>query len=273
MPMPDQSIKPQLHSSQLSTLTVCGEQYRRRYIEGEIVPPSSALLIGTATHGSVEKNLRHKVQTGGELLAIDEVKSIAADTFSSQWDNGVRLDDEEVELGEKVVRGQTLDTVVGLAALHATDLAPEIQPVSENHIERKFVVELTGFPFDLAGKIDIQEEKRIRDTKTASKTPTQGDADGSEQLTMYALGAHVIDKLPMPVEVRLDSLVKTKTPKAVSVSSVRTDDNVTRLLRRIERAAEVIEKGMFMPASAGDWRCSARYCGYAHSCPFWSGRP
>lgn len=272
--MPETAIKPQLHASQLSTLAKCGEQYRRRYIEGEIIPPSSALLIGTATHRSVEANLRNKVRTGGTLLPIEEVKAAAADAFNKEWDNGgVRLEEKELSEGANAVKGKSIDLAVALATVHAEELAPHIEPISENHIERRFVVELVGYPFDLAGMIDIQEATRIRDTKTAGKTLTQADADGSEQLTMYALGHHVIDNAPLPIEVALDALVKTKVPKAVTVMSSRNTDQVQRLLRRIERAAEVIDKGTFMPAQADSWICSKTWCGYAETCPFWSGRP
>lgn len=268
------NVKPQLHQSQLSMLAKCGEQYRRRYVEGDIVPPGVALLIGSATHRSVERNLRHKAETKGQLLSLDEIGDTVRDDFKSRWDNeGVTLDEIEAVKGTKAVMGEAIDLAIDLAQVHATDLAPIINPISPKHIERKFVVELPGFPFDLAGTIDIQEPDCIRDTKTSGKTLTQSDADGSEQLTFYAIGAHVLDSIDLPMKVVLDGLIKTKTRKAVTVESVRSQDQVQRLLRRIERAAEIVDRGMFMPADPTSWVCSTKWCGYAHTCPFWSGRP
>lgn len=268
--------KPQLHQSQLDMLAKCGVMYKRRYIDGEIVPPGVALLVGTATHRSVELNLRHKARTG-ELLPTEEIIDSVRDDFTNRWDQeGVRLDSDEVLRGANAVKGSAIDLSIALATLHATDVAPNIIPISEKHVERKFVIELPGYPVDLAGKIDVQEARGPRDTKTVSKTPSQVDVDCSMQLSMYAAAVHVLDDQPFPIQVTVDSLVKTKTPKAVSLTAQRDEADVGRVLRRVERAVEIIESGQFTPAQADGpsaWVCSKRWCGYAETCPFWSGRP
>ena len=71
-----------------------------------------------------------------------------------------------------------------------------------------------------------------------------------------------------PDAVWFDSLVKTKTPKAVSMSSTRTDDDFKSLLLRMERACMAIQSGIFIPADPSDWICSPRWCGYYDGCPF-----
>lgn len=261
--------KPQLHQSGLEMLSKCGEMYDRRYNRGEIIPPGIAQIVGRSTHKSVELNLAAKIRTG-ELLPVEQIKDIARDELEGEFQRGVALDREERERGLAAVKGEAIDTTIALSTLHRTDLAPKLIPTA---VERKFVIKLEGYPLDLAGTIDIQEGMmRIRDTKTANKTPPQADADNSIQLTMYGLAAKVIDGVA-PGEFILDALVKTKTPKQVSLVTTRTADDFQMLLRRVERAITVIEKGAFQPARTTDWWCSLKFCGYAANCPFYQKRP
>jgi hypothetical protein len=263
-----ETVKPQLHQSSLDMLFKCGEQYYRRYILGEKIPPGIALVVGSATHKSIEKNLTAKIKTG-ELLSVEQVKDVARDELEGMWKSGIRLDEEELKRGIQAIKGEAIDIAVSLSTLHRTDLAPILAPT---HVERKFVVKLDGYPMDLSGTIDIQEgAKRIRDTKTAAKSPSQGDADSSLQLTMYGLAAKVVDGVA-PQEFALDGLVKTKTPKVVTLKTTRTDEDYQMLLRRVERSIAIIEKGAFTPARPTDWWCSRKWCGYWDSCPF-AARP
>ena len=50
--------------SSLSTWENCPEQFRRRYVEGEIIPPGLAAHIGTGVHRAAEVNHRAKLATG-----------------------------------------------------------------------------------------------------------------------------------------------------------------------------------------------------------------
>jgi len=263
-------IKAQLHQSMISMLYGCGEQFRRRYgarfgwnDKEEIIPPGVALIIGISTHKSVEHNLTSKINTG-ELLPLEEIKDIARDDVATRWKDGVALTKEESKQKRKT-KGSCIDTAVSLSELHAVGLAPTLNPKA---VERKWVVTLDGFPFDLSGAWDVEEKGNIiRDTKTSAKSPSQGDADSSEQLTMYSLAMKVCDNKE-PKALFLDHLVKTKTPKIVTLKTRRTAKHRLVLLRRIEIAAEVISKGAFVPANPMDWRCSPKFCGYWNTCKF-----
>ena len=237
-------------------------------MKGEKIPPGVAAAIGSATHKSIEVNLAAKIQ-GGELLPVEWLQEVARDELEGIWKGGIKLDKDELAKGMKALKGEAIDTAVALSGLHRTNLAPSLEPT---HVERKFVIKLDGYPLDLAGTIDIQEgTKRIRDTKTAAKSPPQSDADTSLQLTMYGLAAKVIDG-QAPEEFALDALVKTKEPKVVSLKATRTDSDYEMLLRRVERATTIIESGAFTPARPTDWWCSEKWCGYWSTCPF-ASRP
>ena len=74
-------------ASQLSMYCKCGEQYRRRYVEGEIVPPGVALVSGKSVHKAREIDLKHKMATG-EDLAVEAVKESARDQVHGAFQGG-----------------------------------------------------------------------------------------------------------------------------------------------------------------------------------------
>lgn len=268
-------MKPQLHASMLEQLSKCGEQFRRRYgarfgwnDREEILLPGVALITGKSVHTSIEKNLTAKIETG-KLLPLQQVQDIARDTAAGEIQSGIYLSDEDAENPEKA-KGDCIDSAITLARLHAIGLAPTLRPKS---VERKWVVHLNGFPFDLSGQIDIEtDDGAIRDTKTKAKTPSQDAADSSEQLSMYDLAKEVCDGAP-PTALYLDALVKLKEPKIVTLQTTRSKAQRQSLLRRIERSAQIIEKGVFTPADSNSWVCSRKWCGYFATCPYFSGKP
>jgi hypothetical protein len=252
-------VKPHLSVTQLNMLSRCGLQYDFRYIQKIIAPPGVQLVIGKGTHAAIEKDLVNK-QQWGTLLPDDSIADYAADAARAAWD-----EDEPVLQEGDPDKGGVVDVAVSLAQLHHKQVAPGIDPVA---IERGFVLEIEGFPYDLMGFVDIEEPGRIRDTKTSSKSPPADAAEQSDQLTLYHLEA-VTRGLPPPM-VQLDYLVKTKVPKAVSLSSVRGPEDHARFLRRVEVAARVIEAGSFQPAAPDSWACSQKWCGYWDRCAFGS---
>lgn len=261
-----ENSKPYLSISQLDMLSRCGEQYRRRYIEHEIIPPGIALIVGSATDRAVSCDLEHKIKTG-DLLPWEELAEIARDEVAAALDGGeVMLTAEEAIAGLKAVKGQAIDKAVRFSGLHHARLAPKLEPT---HVQRRWRVELNNFPRDLVGVIDVQEgTKAVRDTKTSGKSPAQDAAHTSDQLTMYALACHVIDGR-IPEVLALDYLVDTQIPKPVTLETIRTVESFNPLLARIEKANEAIEKQVFMPARQTDWWCHPRWCGFAATCRYY----
>jgi len=269
-------MKPQLHVSMMNMLFGCGVQFQRRYgarfdvwHQEEILPPGIALAVGISVDKSVTANMQSKLATGA-LMPAEMVAGIARDSFEGVWQGGmIFTEDEAINL--KKTKGDGIDTAVALAGLHADDLAPKIMPVA---VQEKFVIHLDGYPYDLSGTKDIRESNSIRDTKTTNKTP---DQDGARTLQMatYALAESV--ERALPEKVIVDYLVKNKVPKIEVRECVPDMQMIDSAMRRIERAVKIIEavkegKSAFTPASNDDWKCSQKWCGFALSCPFWSGR-
>ena len=262
-------MKRQIHISGINMFFRCGEQFRRRYIEGEKIPPGISLIIGIATDESVTANLANVIQHE-EFLPIEAVRDFARDSVENQFNaDEVMLDEDERKEGKKKIKGRAIDSAVNLSVLHYKEAAPAIKPVA---VQKQWVIEADGFPFDIAGTMDVQEKDfSIRDTKTSSKTPPKSVADTSDQLTMYALASWVIDK-QMPPKVVLDYLIDLKNRKYKSFESVRTKKDFEYMLNRIEVFAEALEKEIFLPANSDNWICNPRWCGYALSCKYYRRR-
>jgi len=255
--------RPQLHASALGT--ICMEGFRRRYIEGEKMPPGIAIIVGTGTHRSVEANLTHKIETG-ELLPVEAVKDEAHDGVVAAFESQeIKLTPEEKSLGIETVRGQAIDKAVRLARLHHITLAPGINPRA---IERPWSLEIPGMPFDLVGRIDIQELYTIRDTKTSGKTPPADSASKSLQLKAYALAMKIIDNLSDIPAVALDYLVDTATPKAITLTHEPDNDDFQVVLARAEIIARAMNAGVFVPVEPGHWHCNEKWCGYFQTCRY-----
>lgn len=258
--------KLQLHQSGLATLSKCGEQFRRRYIENERTPSSVTAAIGTAVHKSSETDLRQKMQSGS-LLQAEEVKDIARDAIVSAWPELERTPEDEEE-GIDFSRDKAVDRSVSMAGFHHEALAPQMNPT---HVEREWVLDINGLPIQLAGRIDWQEgHKAVGDLKTSAKSPAKDLANTSLQLTMYSLAIKAHDGV-IPASVRLDYIVSTPKrgdTKLIQLESTRTARDFQPLLERIAQAARIIEAGNFTPAPADAWWCSGKICPFFTSCRF-----
>ncbi len=282
--------KPQLHQSHIDTLFKCGEQFHRIYILGHKAPPGVALLLGRSAHKVAQRSLTHKAQNKGLPMSIDFIKDVARDEFVKVWNESpVILDDDEKAKGLDKVRDTCIDESVKLATLHLTELAPKLSPKEEG-IERQWVIECGGYPYNLSGTMDVDEEKEIidgttgkldtvsilRDLKTANKNPGQRTADFSEQFSYYAMAKYVIDK-KIPDQIWADNLVKSTATREPYLTSYKTHRNLSDFMTakaRFERACLVIDKGIFTPARSTDWWCSVRFCGFAAngSCKFFNSK-
>ena len=261
----EMTAAPQLHWSQISMYTRCAEQFRRRYIMGEILPPGAGAVSGTGMHRAVELNLTRKLETG-ELAPEEEVTEAARDSVVKSFDapEGVFLNDDEKAEGADAVKAKAIDVAVSCASLHHKELAPLAAP---RQVERKWVLDIPNFPFGLAGTIDCDDGDVIWDWKTSKVSPNAEEADLSGQVTMYSLAKLTLDgKIPA---ARLGYVVKTKTPKAMVLEARRKREDFAPLLRALERIAEAIEKEVYPFASMTSprpWCCNPKWCGYYKDC-------
>ncbi len=246
--------KSYISISQIQSYLRCPAQYCLRYVKGITMPPTRALTVGKVVHSAIEQNYKQKMQSGLDL-PLDVVKDLAATEFDRQalftdWGE----DDP----------GKAKDEAIALATLYHQEVAPTIMPVA---VELRVEVEFENVDYNLLGFIDlIDQDGYIRDTKTASRTPSEDEADKSLQLTTYYL-AYQINFGRDPAGVKLDYLVSTKTPKYVQLQPKRkrTQADVDRLLRLIGQVAAAISAGHFYP-NPTSFLYSEKNCQYWHHC-------
>lgn len=258
--------------SQINMLHRCGEQYRRRYIEGDRVPPGIALLRGRAIHTAQETNMLAKMNDG-ELLEPDAVRQLAADAFDAETQGPFVVDGLYEEMTIEEALGAGKDESVGLAGLHAEKVAPEIEPTAiEVRIE---LPPSESLPVMFVSILDLIHDSRvILDTKTTAKSPPKDSAHNSDQLTSQGL-AFQARYGKAPESLALDYLVRTPKKgdlKHVRLETTRTQADTVAFVHRAQSALRMVVEEIFIPAATDDWCCSPRWCGFTDSCPFFRGR-
>src|SRR5262245_66105728 len=102
-------------NSSLSLLERCGEAYRRRYLEGEVMPPSPRMLRGTVVAGVAKVSMLRKLDHA-ELPSVEEAQDLAATDFETNWRAGVSLNAEERAAGPQVTHDTSKDFAIGLSS-------------------------------------------------------------------------------------------------------------------------------------------------------------
>jgi integrase len=237
--MIDTTQKPFLSHSQLDMFTRCPEQYRRRYIEREKIPPGIAMLKGTGFHGAAKRNFRQKMQSH-EDMPPNEIVDAAVAEFEGSARGGYMLTEEERSTGADKVVGQAKDQLVQLAYFYAAWQAPDYQPVL---VEERVRIELAKNPYDLLGILDLADTRDIvADFKTTGRSKQASEADTSTQLTIYAAAFTALTHR-RPQRVALDVIVQGK--KGCSrqlLESDRAPADFSALANRLPIAVPTINK-------------------------------
>lgn len=258
----------------MSMIERCPEQFRRRYIEGERVPPDLGLIRGRAVDQAVNANLSRRVETG-EWQTLEEVADAAAGAVSSEtstqeWTPGDAYEDIPV----KEAIGYVTDEVVALSTTHAQDVAPGLRPML---VQATIETEPDSLiPVPLVGVVDLVEANHVlRDLKTRRTSPPSNTADRSTQLTVYSSLYRAV-RPEGESKLALDFVWRTaKTHKMGTAQQVteRTEDDLVRLSRRFEMAVRLVDAEIFPPTKEDNPLCSERFCGYARTCPFYRRGP
>ena len=249
--------------SKLDTWSKCGEAYRFRYLERVPTATTVGMVLGRAADAAISLNLQAKIETG-ELLPEEQVEQEARDAVLREWagiDQG-QLDNPDAAYWS------SRDRAAAAATLHAKTWGQEMEPTHVQRAVSADLYEIAELPVRWTGYIDIQEAGAVRDTKTSKRSPGQGAADHSLQLTGYALAVQAMDGEP-PKEVSLDYLVVSKAAtRALRLSSSRGVQDYGPLLERVRAWLSGLEAGVFVPAKADAWWCSQKWCPYWDMCRY-----
>lgn len=245
-----------LSATSLKMYLRCNLQFYWRYCKGLKIPPAGAIVLGKSVHKGLEENFRHKIQTKIDL-SLNKVLEAYAAFFD------MTKQEEEIDW-EGECPGKLKDEGIGLIKVYHKITAPAIQPIA---VEEAFELAFENVPYTLKGYLDlIDQNKIIRDTKTAKKSYPQDAAQNDIQLTAYNLG-YKYTKGEEPKSLCFDVMVRTKQPKVQTLQSPpRTHAQLTRFLKLLGSIAQAIKTGIFYPCE-NKQVCS--WCGYKDICEKW----
>ncbi|MFC1560871.1 RecB family exonuclease [Candidatus Latescibacterota bacterium] len=242
-----------LSVTQFKTYLRCPLQYFFRYGCGIKVPPTGDLVLGRSVHSALKENYRQKLRTY-EDLPLDDI----SDIFSASFDREA----ESAAFEKNQNPGELKDKGIGLISAYQKEVAPGVQPAA---VEQEFLIETGATQLPLKGYIDlIDDQGIIIDHKTSKKSYAADAAEKDLQLTAYALAYRSIFGEPEN-GVRLDVMVKNKTPKIQQLSGTRDDQQIKRFLRIAQEVERGIGSGVYFPNES--YMC--RICGYGEMCEKW----
>lgn len=257
--------KPHISPSAVDMYLRCGEQYRRRYMLGERLPPGVALIKGSAVHRAAEINYRQKITTHADLSVRDMQEAAAEHVQATVKSDGLMLAPDEATRGASRIEGEIIDRAVALTTEFADRVAPTVMPIL---VEQFVTVELPNHTHNLVGRLDVADvADKIRDLKTSGRRKTQDEIDRSDQLTFYGIAFERLTGRE-PAGVVLDVLLDQKRTDVQRLESARTTKDKQVFLNRLNAVLVGVNRGNFPPAAPGSWTCSPRFCGYWWTCPY-----
>lgn len=244
----------------------CGEQFRRRYIEDEIIPPGIAARIGTGLHKGAEVNHKaKKISRKDEPLSV--VQDAARDGYVHACQDGVYFPPDELGSAKKTLI-EGVDVTTKLAKLYHESLAPKLQPVI---VEERLFLEVEELWLPFSGIVDVYtEDDWLPDLKTSDKKWPNGRADTEIQTTLY-YELMVSRTGHYPRKISFEVFTKSKM-EHWSFETIREPDDFLILVEKAKIMLKSIKAGIFHPAQPGSFWCSVKWCGYWFSCPYISQR-
>ena len=250
-----------IHQSMLNTLLRCGEQFRRRYIEGEIIPPGIAAGRGTGVHKANEVNLKQKLITK-EDMSLSDLQDITRDGYVHAFSNGVFI--PKIQLPEKKkLLNDGLNDAIKCTKVYRNDVAPSLNPVS---VEEEFSINV-GLELPIAGRMDYQDVPEIGDLKTTTKKWPQIRITQEIQPVFYSY-AHEQERGVRPDFIYNILIARKYDEEHQKLTMKATDADYKALFAKLKVFIKVIKTGAFLPANATDWICSEKWCRYYPTCKF-----
>jgi len=263
MNLHDLRQQPHLSASSIGDYLDCGMLYKFGRVDRlpmEFV--SDALEFGTVIHKVLAEFYQAKM-TGDKMLLKD-----IHDLFKELWHQTV-FGRDDIQYAE----GKDFDTLLmnGLDLLTAWYHKLPDDSFKVIGIEEAFSFTLPGISVPVIGAIDLVEEDDsgtiiITDFKTAGRGYGREEVDSNMQMTTYQLAAKANGFGGREILLKLDCLIKTKTPKFEQYYTTRNYEDELKLIRKIEKTWEGINKGVFLPNDQ-NWR--HKNCPYRKTCDHW----
>ncbi len=256
-----------ISNSTIETYLKCGVRYQFEQEERHR-RATVAMVIGTAVAGGAQYDLDCKLNrersASGQLGAeLDDIIDVSVSRYELEAE-----DSEMVESKFEIMSG--VDSVRDAARAYGIQVSPTIDNVVA---AESAIIAVIDPDLELAGRPDCIQQADgeagiVRDLKTG-RPWTQERVDASRQMTGYSILHEARFGRP-PDRVVIDSLSPDRSGrwKAKTFWSSRSEadrDAYVELARRTRKAMAV---GIYLPAPAMSWWCSARWCPFHKKCEF-----
>lgn len=263
--------------SQLKMFLRCARQWAYRYVEGLIIPPGAALVVGSSVHVPAGEYHTRGLRLGNEWnhhaardqMGVDEAEDLAASEFDRR---AVDVPWEQ----EEEAPGKAKDRAVAMARVYVEAVAPTTgRPLS---VEERVEVQPEGEPWSLVVVPDLVAEEDdtgaeiVRDLKTSGKAPNgagkgaaQVGEDHRRQLAAYAYGRRAVTGRD-PQGAAIDFVWSNKSgAQSASAPVVLTDGDALELFDQLREMHRAVEAGIFQ-RNTDHFLCTPRFCGYFDRC-------
>ena len=254
-----------ISASQIIKFLMCPLSYKFHYIDGiETGVKSSSFALGTSFHTAAEH--LHKHMMNGGVRAPKVYRDILGDSLTTEFGNfDIQVKDGEDRDTLTKEGGGLVDVYREYRVAQKTTLL-----TAEQRVERDLVNietgELLGIPF--VAYLDLVERTEaglvVVDLKTSARSYNQSAVDSNLQLTCYGLLTQLETGAP-PVEMRIDAVVRNKTPKVQRLASGRSREDYVRFWNLARTVRNAIETGCFYPNPG--WSCPT--CEFSEHCRRW----
>lgn len=263
--------------SQLRQFLRCSRQWAYRYVEGLVVPPGAALVVGSSVHVPAGEYHARGLRLGTEWshdaareqMGAEEAGDVAAAEFDRRavdvpWDR------------EDEAQGEAKDRAISMARVYVEAVAPTTgRPLS---VEERVTIQPEGEPWTLVAVPDLVAEEDdtgaeiVRDLKTSGKAPngaSKGRAEVGEenrrQLTVYSYARRAVTG-STPQGAAIDYVWTNKSgAQSISASVVLCDGDEVELFEQLRAMHRAVEAGVFLRGTDG-FLCTPRFCGYFDRC-------
>lgn len=256
-----------IHQSNLNMALRCGEQFRRRYIEGEIIPPGIAAGRGTGVHKANEINLKQKIKSKKDMV-LSDLQDAARDGYVNAFKNGVYIPKAQQPEKNKLLNNG-LNDVIRCTKIYREEVSISINPIA---IEEPFELDI-GLELPLAGTMDYQEKPEIGDLKTTSMKWQTDRIDKEIQPILYSyvhekiFGVRPIFKYHILI-ARRNKLGEPTSEEYQPLEKKPSNNDYLALYTKIQMFINMLKAGIFMSANPTSWWCSEVWCGYWQTCPY-----
>lgn len=264
--------KRHISASQLNHMMLCGESYRRRYIEKDFKPVSLPAVRGIIFHDLLKMNFKYKKHSE-KNLTLKILEEATVEKVKERFKKDIRLDKDQARIGYSKLE-ELMKIELKEILPFALKRAEEIQPIE---FELPQILSHADWIYDIKYVTDlicyIDNIKCVVDHKLGGKSKSQEDADVDVGLTTYNL-AFLVKNKEFP-RTFMDSYTSYRTPKTKmlktkfeAIETRRDIKDLQILISKIKIVQQINDKGIYLPAAESHWKCSQKYCEYWNDCKY-----